>query len=128
MARNTQDRTHPDLWAYRGTGAWDIADITAFDVEATDGSIGSVHEASFGAGSSYIVVDTGKWTFGKKVVLPAGMIRLVDVADRRVWVDLTKDQIERAPKFDELRHRDDDYRTEIGGYYAAEFDKGARDR
>jgi uncharacterized protein (TIGR02271 family) len=43
----------------------------------------------------------------------------VDVADRRVWLDLTKDQIENAPEFDELRYRDDDYRTEVGGYYTS---------
>ncbi len=118
MARKKKDRTSPDLWAYPDTGSWGNADITAFDVEATDGAIGSVDEASFDAGSSYIVVDTGPWIFGKKVVLPAGVIRRVDAGDRRVWVDLTKDQIENAPEFDELRYRDDDYRTEIGGYYA----------
>lgn len=118
MARKTKDRTGPDLWTHRDTGSWDNADITGFDVEATDGSIGSVEEARFDAGSSFIVVDTGPWIFGKKVVLPAGVIQRVDVGDRRVWVDLTKSQIENAPEFDELRYRDDDYRAEIGGYYA----------
>ena len=118
MARKTKDRTSPDLWTYRDTDSWGNADLTAFDVEATDGSIGSVDEASSDAGSSYIVVDTGPWIFGKKVVLPAGVIQRVDVGDRRVWVDLTKNQIESAPEFDELRYRDDDYRAEIGGYYA----------
>ena len=117
MARKTKDRVSPDLWTYRDTSSWGNADITGFDVEATDGSIGGVDEASFDAGSSYIVVDTGPWIFGKKVVLPAGLIQRVDVEDRRVWVDLTKNQIENAPEFDELRYRDDDYRTEIGGYY-----------
>lgn len=92
--------------------------MTGFEVEATDGSIGSVDEATYDAGSSYVVVDTGPWIFGKKVILPAGVIQRVDSDDRRVWVALTKSQIEDAPEFDELRYRDDDYRSEIGGYYA----------
>ena len=38
-------------------------------MEATDGSIGKVDEATSEGGSSYIVVDTGPWIFGKKVQL-----------------------------------------------------------
>ena len=117
MARKTKDRTGLDLWTHRDASLWGNADITGFDVEATDGSIGTVDEANFEAGSSHIVVDTGPWIFGKKVVLPAGLIRRVDLGDRRVWLDLTKSQIENAPEFDELRYHDDDYRAEIGAYY-----------
>lgn len=133
MARKTQStRTNSDstdLWTYRDSDSWGNVDMTGFDIEATDGSIGTVDEATYDAGKSYVVVDTGPWIFGKKVVLPAGVIQRVDAADRRVWVDLTKNQIENAPEFDELRYRDDDYRTEIGGYYSghAVTDRGYTD-
>lgn len=133
MAPKTQStRTNSDstdLWTYRDSDSWGNVDMTGFDIEATDGSIGTVDEATYDAGKSYVVVDTGPWIFGKKVVLPGGAIQRVDAADRRVWVDLTKTQIENAPEFDELRYRDDDYRTEIGGYYSghAETDRGYTD-
>jgi hypothetical protein len=48
-------------------------DLTGFDVEAADGSIGKVDEATQEVGESYLVVDTGVWIFGKKVLLPAGL-------------------------------------------------------
>ncbi len=84
MARKTQStRTNSastDLWTYPESGSWGNADTTGFDIEATDGSIGSVHEATYDAGKSYIVVDTGPWIFGKKVVLPGGAIQRVDAA------------------------------------------------
>ena len=48
-------------------------DLTGFSVEALDGSIGKIDEASNEVGASYLVVDTGPWIFGKKVMLPAGV-------------------------------------------------------
>ncbi|MBD0291736.1 MAG: PRC-barrel domain containing protein, partial [Thermoleophilia bacterium] len=46
-------------------------DVVGFSVEATDGGIGKVDEATYDVGQSYLVVDTGPWIFGKKVLLPA---------------------------------------------------------
>ena len=104
-----------DIWTYR-SGSTDL-DLTGFSVEATDGGIGKVDDATYDAGSSYVVVDTGPWIFGKKVLLPAGVIRDVDLDSETVFVDRTKDEIKNAPEFDEDRFRDETYRNEIGGYY-----------
>jgi hypothetical protein len=92
-------------------------DIVGFSVEALDESIGKVDESTYDAGSAYIVVDTGPWIFGKKVMLPAGVIRDVDVDNEIVYVDRTKDQIKNAPEFDELLAMNEDYRTRLGSYY-----------
>ena len=93
-------------------------DLTGFSVEATDGGIGKVDEATYETSSSYIVVDTGPWIFGKKVLLPAGVVERVDLDTETVSVSLTKDQIKDSPEFDPDRHRDDDeYRRNVGGYY-----------
>jgi hypothetical protein len=46
--------------------------IAGFHVEAVDGHIGSIDEASYEVGGAYLVVDTGPWIFGRKVLLPAG--------------------------------------------------------
>ena len=64
-----------DVWVYSGTGWGDALDITGYKVEALDGSIGKVDRATYQTNGSYIVVDTGPWIFGKKVVLPAGVLR-----------------------------------------------------
>jgi len=64
------------------------------------------------------VVDTGPWIFGKKVMLPAGVVREVDQESETVFVDRTKDQIKHAPEYDSTR-ADDQYRGQLGSYYEA---------
>jgi hypothetical protein len=94
-------------------------DVVGFKVESLDGSIGKIDESTDDAGSAYIVVDTGPWIFGKKVMLPAGVIREIDVDNETVYVNRTKDQIKNAPEFDESLTTDEDYRTQLGSYYGA---------
>jgi hypothetical protein len=111
--------TMTDMWTYRDHESWTTKDVGGFSVEALDGDIGSVDGATYEAGSSHIVVDTGPWIFGEKVLLPAGTITKVDFDDRRVFVNRTKDQIRNAPKFDENALTDQTYRSTVGDYYGS---------
>jgi hypothetical protein len=111
-----------DVWRYpdsleMGSNAIQTRlDLTGYKVEALDGSIGGVDEATYGTDRSYLVVDTGPWIFGKKVMLPAGVIRGVDEDEERVYVNRTKDEIKNAPEFDESV-TDDTYHASLGSYY-----------
>jgi hypothetical protein len=101
----SQINTESDVWSYRqGTLLGEdisTAGVVGYKVEALDGSIGKVDDATYDEGSSRLIVDTGGWILGKKVMLPAGVVR----------------QIKNAPEFEE-RHRDDDaYLSGIGAYY-----------
>jgi hypothetical protein len=118
----TQSRTMTDIWSFRDQQSWAETDITGFKVEAIDGEIGSIDQASYEVGRSWMVVDTGPWIFGKKVLLPAGVIDRVDFDDERVYVHRTKDEIQNAPEFDESRFSDAGYHSEVGTYY----DEGGR--
>ena len=111
--------TQYDIWTYRveTTDPLMGADVVGYSVEALDGGIGKVDEASDEVGASSIVVDTGPWIFGKKVVLPAGVIDRVDVEEETVYVNRTKDQIKDAPQLDEGMTADDRHRDEVGGSY-----------
>jgi hypothetical protein len=113
------------MWTYGDKTIGDV-DIVGFDCEATDGSIGKIHEATYDVGSSRIVVDTGPWIFGKKVLLPAGVIDHVDVTSRKLFVNRTKDEIEKAPEFDPERYREEAYRSNIGTYYGERMPAGTR--
>ena len=94
-------------------------------MEAVDGSIGKIDRATLDVGSSYVVVDTGPWILGRKVMLPAGTIDRVDWNDEKVYVDRTKDQIKDSPEFDESRMSDDaEYRNQLGTYYGDTYDRG----
>jgi PRC-barrel domain len=115
-----------DMYRYRQGvyGSGSAVDLTGFDVEATDGEIGKVDKANNETSASCLVVDTGFWIFGKKRMIPAGVVQRIDTTDKRVYVNLTKDQIKNAPDYDSENapdydsDRDDvEYRREVGDYY-----------
>jgi hypothetical protein len=111
-----------DLWTYNDSALVGNA-LVGLEVVAVDGEIGKVDEASDEAGTSGIVVDTGAWIFGKKVLLPAGVVDRVDLDEEKVYVNRTKDEIKNAPEYDK-NGVDDDYRARLGAYYGDRDERG----
>jgi hypothetical protein len=107
-----------NMWTYRDATTTEGTDLVGFEVVATDGAIGKIDAATYDVGGSYIVVDTGFWIFGKKRMLPAGVIERIGYEDRKVYVNLTKDQIREAPDYDVELERDEVYRKDVGSYYS----------
>ena len=102
--------TSKNVWTYRAD-LWTAsgqANLVGYDVEAADGHIGKVDNATTETSRQYVVVDTGFWIFGKKRLIPAGMATRVDDADRKVYVSMTKDQIKQAPDYDDAMTAVDD--------------------
>lgn len=112
-------QTSWDPWTFRREAGMsgNRPDLAGFAVEATDGTIGTVEQAAYDVGSSYLVVDAGPWIFGSKLMLPAGIVNRVDSQVRKVHVDRRKDEIKRAPLLDEDTGTDSDYRDRLGEYY-----------
>jgi hypothetical protein len=109
-----------DVWTYRQKALGSATagtDVVGYDVHALDGSIGKIDDATYDASSAYVIVDTGPWIFGKKVMLPAGVIREVNHAHENVFVNRTKEQIKNAPEFDDSLNVDESYRARLGSYY-----------
>jgi hypothetical protein len=105
-----------NVWIYRETTWLDGGDLVGYTVEATDGSIGKIDEATNETGAAYIVVDTGPWIFGKKRLIPAGAVTDVDHANESVMVNMTKDEIKSAPDYDPEGWTDDS-RGQHADYY-----------
>jgi hypothetical protein len=110
-----------DLWNWRDTARSQTTDLIGFQVVASDGAIGNIDAATHDVGGSYIVVDTGVWIFGKKRMLPAGVIDRIDYNDRKVYVNLIKDEIRQAPSYDAEREREEAYRQDVGTCYGPFF-------
>ena len=108
-----------DAWSYRQTArpTQGTRNLVGYEVNARDGDIGKIDEATDEVGTSRLVVDTGPWILGRKVILPAGTIDRVDDVDRKVYVDLTKDQIKNSPGVDEDTAFDDASQGRLGSYY-----------
>lgn len=67
----------------------------------------------------YLIINTGAWIFGKKVMLPIGRAS-IDYNARRVQAEgLTREQVDRLPEYDEsmLRSYDYDYEEQVRGVY-----------
>ena len=101
------------VWTYRGDIDTSASNLVGYDVEDADGGIGKIDKAS-------TEVVTGFWIFGKKRLIPAGMVTRVDHTDRQVFVSMTKDQIKNAPDYDEaMTTQDEAYYDQYGTYYSS---------
>ena len=98
-------------------------DVIGFGVEATDGEIGKVDSASYAADDGWIVVDTGPWIFGKKVMLPAGVLDEIDYESRTIRVRRSKEEIKGAPEYGGSQAADRGYRDALDGYYSSPIDR-----
>lgn len=106
-----------NLWTYRDVTWMEEQDVIGYDVEASDGSIGKIDQATVETDAAHVVVDTGWWIFGKKRLIPAGTITAIDHENQKVSVQLTKDQIKDAPDFDATVELDKTNRSAYDDYY-----------
>lgn len=97
-------------------------DIKGFDVFAgdSDEKVGTVYDALVDETGRfrYLVIDTGIWIFGKKVLLPIGSARF-DYGARRVYATglRSKAQAEQLPAYNELEPVDYDGEEKVRGVY-----------
>jgi hypothetical protein len=103
-----------DVWTAR-EGVDKLTDeMVGFGVEGRDGTIGKVDHVSF-AGTCAIV-STSR-LFGRKYVIPAGSVEQVDTENQKIVVDLTTEEVENSPKYDDKLGFDDDCEATSGEYY-----------
>lgn len=104
-------------------------DVKGLDVYVGAEKIGSVNDLMVDEQGQfrYVVVDTGSWLGGKKVLLPIGRAR-VDSAGNRVYADnLTKAQAEALPEFTEELRIDYDHEEQVRGVYRGDRSTQQRD-
>lgn len=89
-----------NTWTYKDEAWSEGTDLVGYDVEATDGSIGKIDEATSETDRSHVVVDTGFWIFDKLRLMPAGMVTTVDHDAKTVTINLSKDQVKAGPDYD----------------------------
>ncbi len=94
-------------------------DLTGFRVEAADGDVGTVDQATREAEGSFVVIDPDPHFFGKKLMVPAEAIEAVDAGKRTVRIGWTKEQIKGAPQFEDVG--EDGVEAEATSYYDHEL-------
>lgn len=94
-------------------------DIKGLSMYAGTEKIGSINDVLVDDEGKfrYLVVDTGGWILGKKVLLPIGHAR-IDYQSKRVYADsLTKTQVEALPEFSDDLLMDYDKEEQVRGVY-----------
>jgi PRC-barrel domain len=113
MERRDQEPSDPHL--HSGNEV-----IGHYYIEATDGDIGHVEEFLIDDESwtiRYMVVDTVNWWPGKKVLVAPPWIHRVSWNDSKVYVNLSRDSIQRAPEFDRNQPLSRDYEQHLHRHY-----------
>jgi len=85
---------------------WNASVINGYAIAASDGRLGSVRDFLFDDASwlvRWLVVDTGNWLSGRKVLLPPSVLGHLDSARREFSVGLTKQQVKDSPDIDTER-------------------------
>ena len=102
------------VWDYRER-TWTLdRDLVDYELHGSDGFLGDVVSVENSPRGAYVVVDTSA-TFDARRLIPAGVIASLDHDRGRVRVDLTKDQLRRAPDYsgkgwnEEIRAEHSDY-------------------
>ena len=97
-----------------------VESLKGYNCVATDGEIGPVDDIYFGDDDwtvRYLVIRTGAWLFGRKVLLSPSSVAAVMHDEKALKMNLTKDQIENAPGIDSDRPVSRQQEVSLVNYY-----------
>jgi PRC-barrel domain len=99
---------------------WDASSIHGYAVEASDGRLGTVSDLlfeDFDWTVKWLVVDTGNWLSGRKVLLPLSALGRPDAASRQFPVKLTMRQVRDSPDINTDMAVSRQMETDVYNYY-----------
>jgi len=97
-----------------------LKNVLNYRILATDGEIGGVSDLIVDDQEMklrYLVIDTGNWLPGKKVVLSTAWISSVAPERETVVMNIEKKRIQEAPEYKPDADFSRDYETRLHDYY-----------
>ena len=97
-----------------------ITDLRGYAIRATDGDLGVVEDFYFDDEDwavRYLVVETGSWLSGKKVLISPLSLGRADVMDQVLPVSLTKAQVTHSPDIDTSKPVSRQHEAALFEYY-----------
>jgi hypothetical protein len=80
-----------------------VNEVSAYEIAAADGALGKVHDCVIDTADwaiRYLSIDVRKWLPGPSVLLPAQWIERTSWFQRQVSVDVARDRLRSAPRFE----------------------------
>jgi hypothetical protein len=99
---------------------WDTSALKHYHVRATDGLLGSVSDFLFKDTDwkiRWLVVDTGNWLSGRKVLLPISALGHPDPSSRQFPIGLTRQQVKDSPDIDTDRPVSRQHEEHVYSFY-----------
>ena len=105
--------------------AWDphlssTYDVSGHDIQAIDGEIGHVEDFIIDDETweiRYLIIDTGDWWPGKKVLVSPKWIERVSWSELKVFVNLSRETIKQSPEYTEESLLTRDYESGLHRHY-----------
>ena len=107
-------------YRFNDTEVDDIRGATLYGVD--DEKLGKIDDVIFDEGNGelrYVVVDSGGWLSSKKFLVPARHLMIREEADKDFHANLTKDQIEKLPQYEEKEKSEAEWSDYEGKYKTA---------
>lgn len=109
---------------------FDNQDVVGFDLYSGTEKVGSVEDLLVDDTGNfrYLLINTGAWILGKKVLLPIGKAR-IDHNAKQVFVDgLSRSQVEALPEFTQESAIDYEHEEQVRSAYRPGVDKQGKGR
>lgn len=97
-----------------------VRKVTGHAIEASDGEIGHVEDFLIddqGWGIRYLVVDTGNWLPGKKVLIAPESIHHLGWEAAKVFLSVSRQAIQDSPPYDPAQVLTNDYTRRLDDHY-----------
>jgi hypothetical protein len=97
-----------------------VENLHGFAVEGTDGQIGQIRDAYFDDRAwaiRFLVVETGPWLEGRKVLISPLAIGEIDWTRQVLAASITREQVRRSPDIDTRKPVSRQHEVEQYGYY-----------
>jgi len=97
-----------------------VTSLKSFEINAKDGNLGTVSDFLFDDSTwkvRWMVVDTGKWLSGRKVLVHPSVVISAEYGERELKVALTKAQVEDSPDILSDRPVSQQAQNDLYGYY-----------
>jgi hypothetical protein len=102
-----------------------VAEMLGYQIQALNDHFGHVDDFLINDDDAawairYIVVDTRNWWPGKRVLVPCDWISWVSWPESKVYVDLDRESVKRAPEYDPANPVTREYEIELFAHYGRE--------
>jgi len=108
-----------------GKKAWDahlrsMQEVAGYSIQALDGDIGHVKDFILDDETwaiRYLIINTGNWWPGKKVLVSPQWIERVSWSEWKVFVNLSRETIKQSPEYTDELLLTRDYEISLHGHY-----------